>query len=91
MYKRQLLEHPVESLFGDGGIPGVVRGDGQLREGHRGERIRENVVGVDQRPAVARKREIPVVIAIMAVFLQELRTLKNLHILLIYQILLEYM
>lgn len=74
---RTLLEHPVESLFGDGGIPGVARGDGQLREGHRGEGIRENVVGVDQRPAVAREREIPVVIAVMAVFLQELRTLQS--------------
>ena len=72
-----LFEDAVERAFGDLRILLVARSLGQLGEGHRGERVGEDVVGLDERPSVAREREIPVVVAVVAVFAQELAALSG--------------
>ena len=69
------LQNPVESPLGDHGVLVAARRNGDLRKGHRRERIGENIVGLHQRATFARQRKIPVVVAVVAVFAQELSPL----------------
>ena len=71
------LQNPVESPLGDQGVFVAARRNGDLRKSHRRERIGENIIGLHQRAAFARQRKIPVVVAVVAVFAQELAALSG--------------
>lgn len=70
-----LLQHNVECPLGNIGIFRVSRGLIQLTESNHGKRVGKDVIGFDERLAVARQREIPVEVAVVPVLLQELRAL----------------
>ena len=65
------LKDFLEGLFGDFLVFLVACGDGELAESHCGESVAEDVVGVDDRLAFTGDGEVPVEVAVVAVFFHE--------------------
>ena len=68
-------EHDVERLLCYVGIFGIARSLVQLTEGYHSKGVGEDVVRLHQRMSFAIQREVPVQVAVVTVFLQELSTL----------------
>lgn len=70
-----LGEDDVERLLGNLGILPVAGGEAELAERHGGKGVGEDVVGFHQGVAPAVEGEVPVIVAVVAVLLQELTAL----------------
>ena len=69
------LKDPFEYPSGDFGIFLTPSGLGELRECHACESVREYVVRLHERLSLTGQREVEVVVAVVAVFLEELGAL----------------